>query len=154
MLAKNFQKSRLLTQLVRKYGNASAETKKFKFKELDDLLDTIAHQEKKGETTITLIRHGQSWGNHYEMVYGSLDYNLTPLGLKQCLNVKNSFKGLQDKFYSVNSSDLIRAYLTGGITLGIVDESIDELHQLGELTEINHIESIFGTNNPEFKKLS
>lgn len=135
------------------FGTNNAEVLKYKYDDLSDLVSKVTSQKQDNTTTVTLVRHGQSYGNLEDMVYGSLDYNLTPLGLKQALNVKNFISPIKEKFTSLNSSDLIRAYLTGGISLGILDKAIPDIYHLGKLSGIDKIHKVYGEKHEEFDKL-
>ena len=72
-----------------------------------------------------MIRHGQSYANAKNMIYGSLDYELTPEGRNQALWVKDDLlkvKHIVDKVYS---SDLTRAKQTAMISMDLKKEQLN-----------------------------
>lgn len=99
----------------------------------------------KRETTIIIVRHGQSMGNVEGKFIGITDSPLSPLGLRQARLTAEYLKDLKiDKIYS---SNLSRAFVTA--------QTIAEKHQLEVTVEPDFREIDAGEwEKVEFDKLS
>lgn len=77
--------------------------------------EPVAPREKK----VMLVRHALSFGNIKHLIYGHGDYDLTPEGVQQAMYLQNVLANEKNRFCDIYSSQLIRAYATGGIALGL-----------------------------------
>lgn len=68
---------------------------------------------KNNNTTIYIVRHGESEANAKGILQGQKDYPLTPKGEEQALIISNELKGIN--FDAIFSSDLLRAKRTAEI---------------------------------------
>ena len=67
---------------------------------------------------VMLVRHGESYGNLQRELYGNTDYELTEKGIQQAKFLAQHFKGTEDKFTSISSSMLQRAWRTCELAFG------------------------------------
>lgn len=79
---------------------------------------------------IYLVRHGESWGNKKQVVYGNTDYTLTDLGIKQAEKVAKKLSIVP--FHCCYTSTLQRAYRTAKIALDGRDVPIIQNENLNE----------------------
>lgn len=83
---------------------------------------------------IIFVRHGQSAGNHYGLIQGHLDFNLSDEGRRQAVRTAREVKNIIGKERSlIFSSDLSRAWETAviiseqsGLNLPIPDRRLRE----------------------------
>lgn len=68
---------------------------------------------------ILLVRHGQSFGNLKEVIYGDLDYELTPKGKQQAAIVRDNLKDVISEITTFSVSEKLRSQQTGLIALGL-----------------------------------
>lgn len=91
---------------------------------------------------ILFVRHGESEANILDLMYGSSNYKLTPVGKKQAASagkIIRNMKFVPDKVYV---SSLVRTHETlenMGFSLGdaLKDDRLDERH-LGDLEGLNY----------------
>lgn len=55
----------------------------------------LVHRPKQGQTTLHLVRHGQTEGNARHLFIGSTDLPLDPLGERQARQVGSRFSGIE-----------------------------------------------------------
>lgn len=92
-----------------------------KIKELSKYMDTFLNHELADPLNkkLLLVRHGQSYGNKKELIYGDLDFELTPLGMQQAAKVKEIFQGVMNRMSTFSVSGKLRSQQTGLIVLGL-----------------------------------
>ena len=84
MISKFYKKG---ISLRKNFATTNPALLKLKYENLSNLVSKVTTNKDQSQTTLTLVRHGQSYGNLEDMIYGYLDFNLTNLGEKQCLNI-------------------------------------------------------------------
>jgi probable phosphoglycerate mutase len=85
------------------------------------------------QTTLTLIRHGESFANREDMVEGLTCRGLTARGIAQVTALQNRFIHLHEPFDVLYASTLHRARMTASIlapTFGLPITWEDDLHEL------------------------
>jgi broad specificity phosphatase PhoE len=98
----------------------SGDFTSLKIKELSKYMDTFLNHELSDPLNrkLLLVRHGQSYGNKKELIYGDLDFELTPLGKQQAGQVKETFNGVLGHVTTFSVSEKLRSQQTGLIVLG------------------------------------
>lgn len=99
------------------------------------------------ETTLYIVRHGETSHNRDDILSGHVDPELTEKGIKQAATVREKLSHVH--FDGVYSSDLRRAVNTASIVYG---EAVPADHQLYELRERNY-GNIDGMPNDHFRNL-
>ena len=99
----------------------SGDFSSLKVKELSQYMETFLNHELSDphNKKLLLVRHGQSFGNKKELIYGDLDFELTPLGKQQAAKVKDIFQGVLDRVTTFSVSHKLRSQQTGLIVLGL-----------------------------------
>ena len=104
----------------RSWGTSKSDGYGIRFRTCTEFIDYFTTLPKE-ETTknVLLVRHGQSYGNLKDELYGNLNYKLTDRGHRQSEYIRKFFEGRLAEFDSVTTSNLIRAIQTANTVLGI-----------------------------------
>lgn len=111
----------MVSRISRGTCRMSGDFSSLKVKELSKYMDTFLSHELADPQNkkLLLVRHGQSYGNKKELIYGDLDFELTPLGKQQAAKVKEIFQGMMSHVTTFSVSGLLRSQQTGLIVLGL-----------------------------------
>ncbi|HEU0165066.1 MAG TPA: histidine phosphatase family protein [Thermomicrobiales bacterium] len=92
--------------------------------------DLIRHP-KNGQTTLYLVRHGQTEGNAKHLFIGSTDLPLDPLGERQAVQVGDHFATIE--IDHLVSSPMLRARQTAAEISRSTGKEIEIVHTLSEI---------------------
>jgi broad specificity phosphatase PhoE len=97
---------------------------------LTNMLTDFFGKSTPGLKKITFVRHAESVGNTKAIFYGRTDYPLTPYGETQATWIQKPLADTYSKIDKIYSSNLMRAYQTAQISLGLTDAKAQELIQV------------------------
>lgn len=91
----------------------------------------LVHHPKQGQTTLHLVRHGQTEGNARHLFIGSTDLPLDPLGERQARQVGSRFSGIE--IDTLISSPMKRAAQTAAEISRTTGKPIEIVQGLSEI---------------------